>query len=116
MTYFELDCNGVAFELAGVEVMSLNANCMELDETGPQPFGGALMVRFDFGWLAGMFWLGPMGPELNIYRRGALASLIDVSRLETSQRDWADFDPTDADLAEIEAELAVDALFDFGEE
>ena len=114
-TYFELDCNGLAFGLAGVEVMSLNAGCLDLDETSNNPYGGALMVRFDFGWLAGMLWLGPLGPEPNVYRRGAHASVIDLSRLETSQRDWRDFDPTDADLAEIEAELAIEALFDFGE-
>lgn len=111
MTYLELDSDGLAFQLLGVEVMSINAGCLELNEFENDRTGGAFMVRFDWSWLGGMVWIGSNGPEINLYRRGGLAKTIDTAGLEPCNA-WLWDEPSDAELAEIEAELAVADLFE----
>lgn len=110
--YLDLDCDGLAIGLGPVELMSMNPSCLELAESDGEhpapPPGGAFMLRWDFPGLGGMLWLDARGPELTTYRRGALAP-----RLSLSHRDdlWLLDEPTEADLAEAEAWLAVDELF-----
>jgi len=109
MAYLEIDDGGLAFGFWGLEVLSINEHGMreaEADwtfEDGQLVQGGAFNLRLTTPWWTWSAWLDANG--LQTYLMGAWARNTPLPFSELDE-------PTEADLAEAAAWLAIEELYD----
>lgn len=117
MAYVEIDEDGLAVGFWGLEVMSINGNVYstfsesDLFEEGQLITGGSLNVRLATPWFSWSAWLDANGLEIFTTKIPAKVAPGLQPEEWNTPLPFSELDePTDADLAELEAWIAIERL------
>ena len=109
MVWLEIDDGGLAFGVLGLEVLCVNEGGMREAESewnfedGQLVQGGATNIRLVTPWWEWNAWLDANGLQTYFSRANTRNTPLPFSELD---------EPTEADLAEAAAWLAIEELYD----